>query len=136
LARGDLRGPRQRRPDTESSEVARERLLRATQSTKNVITATEAEIREKERALDDAQRRLSEVERSTPDAMDVANVAVRAALELPEIQQPLRRTAKELRLDPQAGRSRHQNRSHRHRAVHGTTGADTLHPWAVTTPSP
>lgn len=77
-------------------DLERERLRVATQSTKDLIAATEVRIEEVQRRMDDTRRQLNSVQQERSSVEDVAAATVVAVLETPVIEKQLREVAGQL----------------------------------------
>jgi hypothetical protein len=107
LAREIFEGLATKLADREKPKLnlERERLRAATQSTKDLIAATDVQVADVQRRLDETQRQLNDVEQQRASVVaDVARATVTAVLHTPEVEQQLRTVASQLRID-QAGRS-------------------------------
>jgi KAP family P-loop domain len=85
-------------------DLERERLRAATRSTKDLIAATEVQVAEVQRQLDETQQKMTNAEQQRASVTDVAQSVVLSVLRTPEVEQKVRSAASDLQLD-QVGRS-------------------------------
>jgi hypothetical protein len=85
-------------------DLERERLRAATRSTKDLITATDAQVVQVRRQLAETQQTLEGVERARSSVSDVAHATMLAVLKTPEVEHKLRGLASDLHLT-EAGQS-------------------------------
>jgi KAP family P-loop domain len=87
---------REKKPDL---DLERERLRAATQSTKDLIVATEVQVSEVQHKLAETQQQLSNVQQQRASVDDVAEAAAIAVLQTPEVEKRLRELASQLGID-------------------------------------
>jgi hypothetical protein len=80
-------------------DLERERLRVATQSTKDLIAATEVQVVEVQRRVDETQRQLDKVQQEQDSVKDVSIAAAVAVLQTPEVEKELRKVANQLGID-------------------------------------
>ena len=85
-------------------DFERERLRRATRSTKDLIASTTLQVADVQNQLEQTARKLADVERAQASIQDVVQATVKAVLQTPEVERKLRDVASDLQLD-EAGRS-------------------------------
>jgi hypothetical protein len=85
-------------------DLERERLRIATQSTKDLIAATDLQVVAAENQLAMTEQRLTDVEEAQASCQDVARATVTAVLQTPDVERKLREVASDLGLG-EAGRS-------------------------------